>query len=91
MERIAIIKELAQYCHPSWYHQILDWRIESLKKLLNYYKKESTYVIGIDMAIVDSDITNFNLQPPLFLKEMLGEEFKKLTELFDGGAVIGRG
>jgi len=40
MERIQIINELRSYCHPTWFHKILKWKTEALKKLLNFYKEE---------------------------------------------------
>lgn len=54
MERIQIIKDLAQYCHPSWYHQVLNWKTESLKLLLDYYKNcKEVMIVGVDIAIED--------------------------------------
>lgn len=56
MERIKIIKELAQYAHPSWYHMILNWRTETLVELLNFYKEDQVpddnfmVTIGVDFA-----------------------------------------
>ena len=38
LNRIEIIFALAQYCHPSWYHSILNWPTKWLNALLGFYQ-----------------------------------------------------
>lgn len=40
INRVEVIYELAKYCHPSWYHQILHWETKWLYKLLQFYKEQ---------------------------------------------------
>lgn len=40
MNRTAIIQELSKHAHPNWYHSLLNWKTENLRKLLGYYRGE---------------------------------------------------
>jgi hypothetical protein len=60
--RVEIIYALAQYCHPSWYHDILCWKTEWLRKLLEYYEKPeddslrmARVYIGVDFALGEDE------------------------------------
>lgn len=45
MNRTQIIFELARYCHPSYYHKILNWPTEGLEKLLDHYQQEKKEMV----------------------------------------------
>ena len=57
LNRTEIVFALAKHAHPDWYHSLLNWKTEDLKKLLEWYQgkreveKEETIHIGIDWAI----------------------------------------
>lgn len=38
MNRTEVIKELAGFAHPSWFHSLLDWETPQLNALLTYYR-----------------------------------------------------
>lgn len=46
--RPEVIYALAQYAHPSWYHSLLLWSTENLKKLLSYYLLPDYTIKDID-------------------------------------------
>lgn len=40
MTRMELLQALAAHAHQSWYHQLLTWPTEGLRRLLAYYTYE---------------------------------------------------
>ena len=40
MDRPTVIDQLRRHAHPSWFHSLLSWKTDALKKVLIYYEAE---------------------------------------------------